>query len=296
MIPPDASVNVQRAFRQLEDRLAALENKPSFGVSESIHSSDIAAVRRELRAATWDTPFSNRINDVFRSGAAHAVGLVPDPGGASGATRFLREFPSGGTYWVNPFTGYDPLAGLPLTTKGDLLTRSSSALVRKGVGTDRQHLGPFAADASGLTWFTPPSCVVRRLTPQSINDNTSTLVNFDTEDEDNASMHDTVTNNTRITIPVSGRYLVWAAVEFATHATGIRSLLIRRQTANFTLIRQRLAAADGADVTALAICCHRFLSSGDYIECEVYQNSGGALNVNAVFQNTPYFGAMWLGD
>lgn len=47
----------------------------------------------------------------------------------------------------------------PLTTKGDLYTRTSSADARLGVGTNGQTLVADSAEATGLKWATPSSSV-----------------------------------------------------------------------------------------------------------------------------------------
>ena len=44
-----------------------------------------------------------------------------------------------------------------LTTKGDILTRSASALVRQGVGTDGYFLKSDSTQTTGLVWATIPS-------------------------------------------------------------------------------------------------------------------------------------------
>ena len=56
------------------------------------------------------------------------------------------------------------------------------------------------------------SCRIRQSSGQSITLNTLTALNFDTEDFDTDTMHDNVTNNTRITFATTGKYLVTGAV------------------------------------------------------------------------------------
>ncbi len=79
-------------------------------------------------------------------GVTGATGATGDPGlngltGANGATGATGA--EGGT--------------TTLTTKGDILTRSSSAVVRQGVGTNGYFLKADSNETTGLIWATIPS-------------------------------------------------------------------------------------------------------------------------------------------
>ena len=81
------------------------------------------------------------------SGASHTAGLAPDPGAASGATRYLREDAT----WAIPSGAGGGLTD-PTTTKGDLIVRGAAAVTRLGVGADGQVLVADAAQALGVKW------------------------------------------------------------------------------------------------------------------------------------------------
>ena len=62
------------------------------------------------------------------------------------------------SYWVEVGGDAGPEGGsVTLTTKGDILTRSASALVRQGVGTNGYFLKADSTQTTGLVWATIPS-------------------------------------------------------------------------------------------------------------------------------------------
>jgi hypothetical protein len=116
----------------------------------------------------------------------------------------------------------------------------------------------------------------------SVPNSTFTALALNTESFDtdpNGAMHDTSSNNSRITIRTAGVYHVSPYVEFATNATGFRQVAIRLNGATF-LFGDHRAAVNGE---ATHVCySHPYLfAANDYVEVLVAQNSGGALNVAA---------------
>ena len=113
----------------------------------------------------------------------------------------------------------------------------------------------------------------------NIPDNTAITVGFDQEDFDTDDYHDNVTNNTRLTVPEDGLYIVAANFEFASNTTGDRAanILINGTTTTAIL---RVPPANTFN-TRLPLSSIVQLSSGDYLEFIVFQNSGVALNLNA---------------
>jgi hypothetical protein len=134
----------------------------------------------------------------------------------------------------------------------------------------------------------PPRAVVYHNTTQSLANGVDTSVAFNSELTDSAILHDTVTNNNRITIPSGqgGMWLFTGYVEFAANVTGQRKLNI--QTLSGTILAsQTLDAAAGANPTRLNVAAIVTLAAADWCQLIASQNSGGALNLSA----TPLFGA-----
>jgi len=86
------------------------------------------------------------------SGGSHATGMVPDPGAAAGATRYLREDAT----WAIPSGAGGGMTD-PTTTKGDLIVRGTSATTRLGVGTDGQILVADSTQTLGVKWGAAPA-------------------------------------------------------------------------------------------------------------------------------------------
>ncbi len=138
----------------------------------------------------------------------------------------------------------------------------------------------------------PPYARVTHNTTQSIANSTDTVLAFNSETVDTAALHDTATNNGRITIPTGedGYWQFVALVEFAANATGQRKVTLRHNGGGIYGQTQIDAAAAG-NATWITVSIILNPGAGDYMEVVVAQNSGGALNVTASCQ----FSAVRIG-
>lgn len=84
------------------------------------------------------------------SGGSHRAGIVPDPGAASGGTRYLREDAT----WAIPAGAGGGLTD-PTTTLGDLMVRGAAAVTRFGVGANGQVLTADSTQTLGVKWAAP---------------------------------------------------------------------------------------------------------------------------------------------
>ena len=106
-------------------------------------------------------------------------------------------------------------------------------------------------------------------------------VDLDAEDWDPFGMHDNVTNNSRVTIAVPGRYLVIVTTTWAANTTGIRGHGIATNGAlGFNRLRFD-AGSSGSNIFTMQSMETLELAANDYVEMYAYQSSGGALNVLA---------------
>lgn len=151
------------------------------------------------------------------------------------------------------------------------------------------HLAGIDTAIGGISIPTQASCRVLRSTTQSISDSTVTTVNWNSEDFDTDSMHDNSTNNTRITAKTAGKYVIVVAVVFAANDTGIRQIILNK---NGSLHQQQIFANNASGEDQLSMSSVVSLAVNDYVEVDVYQASGGALNV----QTTSSFSAAKVDD
>ena len=144
-------------------------------------------------------------------------------------------------------------------------------------------------DTAGEDWFVTKStstgsasldaCRTYNSAAIAIPNNAWTALTFNSERFDYGSLHSLVANTGRITFPAAGVYVVNASLAFATNATGFRAGQINHDstTGSPSIAQARFNAA--ADLTIMSISAIFEFEADDYIILNVYQNSGGDLNI-----------------
>jgi hypothetical protein len=128
-----------------------------------------------------------------------------------------------------------------------------------------------------------PAARVTHSVAQSIANSIPTFVSFDTERFDNDVIHDVLTNNTRLTCKTAGKYLIIGAVSFAVNNTGQRVAHIKLNGS--TIIGFGGGVALVGDYTPIVVSTIYNLAVNDYVELQVTQTSGGALDI---VKSNPY--------
>ncbi|MDR7420029.1 MAG: hypothetical protein QN178_14085 [Armatimonadota bacterium] len=118
-----------------------------------------------------------------------------------------------------------------------------------------------------------PRCHIYRTSNLTMTADTPTLVPFDAEALDNAAMHDTTVNNTRITIPSghAGLYQATAQVAVTALYVGLVTVEILKNGSQ-VLARTRAAginAGTDPDVVVIAGGAGYEMAAGDYLEVRV---------------------------
>lgn len=140
-------------------------------------------------------------------------------------------------------------------------------------------------------------CHVYHNTGQSTSTGVGLSLAFNSERVDTYNMHDTVTNNSRITIPTNldGFWVFGLAVAFAANVTGHRQALFRLNGSTNLARDTRRAVVTASNPTYINIMSQpKLLSVGDYVEVRVQQTSGGNLNVLYDPEMSPEFWAIML--
>ena len=112
---------------------------------------------------------------------------------------------------------------------------------------------------------------------QAIDNDSTTVVAFDSERYDTDTIHDTSTNNSMLTCKTAGVYSISGHIQFEANATGLRLVGILLDGA--TTIAYMGWSDVGASAIYLPLETKYTLAVNQYVELVVYQNSGGALNI-----------------
>jgi len=138
-----------------------------------------------------------------------------------------------------------------------------------------------------------PSARVYNNAAISIPNNTFQALTFNGEMWDTDTIHNISTNTGRLTCVTAGIYNIHGHVQFAANTTGIRTVRIILNGSAY--LASQANHQSSAAVTDLSVNTIYSLSASDYIELVAYQNSGGALDVNAAANYSPEFGMTYLG-
>ena len=138
---------------------------------------------------------------------------------------------------------------------------------------------------------------VYRSSNQVITTGTFQDITFDLERFDPTDMHDTVTNNERITFAVAGRYLVGVNARWAINISAAGSRLVFIELNDTTLLAGWEDAPEivGNAITHLVSTMWDF-DAGDYVKAIVLQNSGSSDTILASEAHTVEFWAIRMGD
>lgn len=130
--------------------------------------------------------------------------------------------------------------------------------------------------------FKPRGALVYLSANQSIPNSSSTAINFDAETYDTDSIHDNVTNNSRLTVPTGWS---WVRLNFCTEVEanvgGVRAIGITKNgSAAIAGTPHVIEAANNGSISARLAGTTAILgvTAGDYFQVSLFQNSGGALN------------------
>jgi len=148
--------------------------------------------------------------------------------------------------------------------------------------TDRRVMSPY------LLGVVVPAARVYHSADQSVLHGICATLSFNSERFDTDNIHDTVTNNSRLTCKTAGKYLISVSISFTANTTGDRYLRIwlNGNVVIAAIAHRTLSELYNADMSIATIY---ELSVGDYVEVQVEQRSGTTLAVVVVPQYSPEF-------
>lgn len=197
------------------------------------------------------------------------------------------------------FVGVGKIASYSVAAVGDVV-----ALVGQSVLTSDAAswlvLGRIDPGSSGLPEFTAPQAKAWNSTLVSMANTTTTVIPLQTELWDSTgTMHDSVTNTSRLVAPIDGRYLILANLGFAQNAAGRRICQIRLNANGSgvagTIISEENHAASPLGSTVIGTKFEYDLLAGDYVEMFGNQTSGGALDSADLIYQT-WMSMRWMSD
>jgi hypothetical protein len=129
---------------------------------------------------------------------------------------------------------------------------------------------------------------------QTLTTATVTTVNFGAEDTDTDSLHDNSSDNSRITIALTGKYLIGGVLNYAANGTGVRQIRLH-QDGSGTPIRISSIPGTAGDNARPAAAWLVSATAGAYFELKAYQDSGGDLTLSSSAPNCHFF-VIYVGE
>lgn len=146
----------------------------------------------------------------------------------------------------------------------------------------------------------PPMARLRQATIQAITTATYTGVACDAEDYDSdvdsIGAHDNVTNNSRYTCRYPGWYLISGGISWASNATGRRGSRYAVNGSAYNASGVLINASAAVGLTYPTDANLVYLTVGDFVELQAFQDSGGSLNTVASNESAARFCVKWVSN
>lgn len=142
------------------------------------------------------------------------------------------------------------------------------------------------------TWDTVKAdigCRCTRTASQSVPNNTSTAIAFNSELYDTDDIHDNSTNPSRLVCKTAGKYAIGGTLNFSADSNGLRQIQIRRNGGNLIAVQRVGSVNTSGPSHALSVSTVFNLAINDYVELEGFQNSGSSLSIDLIADYSPAF-------
>lgn len=118
---------------------------------------------------------------------------------------------------------------------------------------------------------------------------------FDTESNAASTIHDTASNNSRLTCRTAGKYQITANIQWDSNNTGVRQLSIRLNGTTFIARVGQASTGTALGWTNQSVSTLYDLAVNDYVEATVWQDSGGTRTIDFGSNWTPEFMMVCVG-
>jgi len=176
------------------------------------------------------------------------------------------------TNWSDQVVSTVLSSGKPAGTEGQVIAVTNQDRIEVYSGSAWVRLGGWSS--SGRT-----GTVLRRAATQSISNTTDTAISFDTEDTDTDGFIAVTADTITVPTALDGIYAITATVAWAASpgANSNMRILISGTTGDYrTSVSDSSVGYQNQSVSAITA-----LAATNTIKLQVYQSSGGAINVTA---------------
>jgi len=207
-----------------------------------------------------------------------------------------RHHMTGYAYFLSQALKPNPGLYLPLqggTMAGDI-NMAKNRILKLPLPTDDQE----AASKVYVDTSIPPGgytqgARVRHDTGQNVPTTTATILAFNTEIYDTDTIHDNVTNNSRLTCKTAGKYIIAGNIFFDPNATGRRQVGIRLNGTTYIAIIIQNATLTGGHGLSLSTIWS--LNINEFVELVPWQDSGDTLEIKSYGYYSPEFMMQRIG-
>jgi hypothetical protein len=214
----------------------------------------------------------------------HVIGQVVDQGFA-GSGRVWSLQALHGTPNAAPVLPALPASAISLA---NVLVPAAAATSGVYTFTDTRARAAVGGGSLPLGGLVPAARVFHSVAQATAN-NVVLVLAFDSERYDTDTLHDPVTNNSRLTCKTAGKYSIKATIGFDANVTGMRQVDLMVNGVTVITNEAKMAVTVGGVPTYVTATADYELAVGDYVTCRAFQNSGGALNVLAGAAYSPEF-------
>ena len=230
-------------------------------------------------AATGDDTFAARRDHVHGRESFATPAIVLGTSAAAGAA-------------TTPIRSDSTIAAFDATSPTTQAFGDSPAVGSAAFAARRDHKHGMPTIALG-DLPTTPGCHAYSSSNQSLTSTVATALALNQERYDTDTMHDTVTDNTKVVCKTAGKFHLTGAVAFEANGTGDRQA--RLLLNGTTIIAIQVQGAVSGVQTVVQVATDYALAVNDYVELVAYQGSGSTLNSEASANYAPFLSAARTG-